>query len=204
MANRITKGQALVGDLEAVTATIGTLDVTTPKIGSAAVTSTAAELNLADLSVVGAIRKVKKITVAAGTATSADQSSGWSLPAKGIVHDVWIDISAASTVAAAAINVGLYTTSSGDLDGFLASVNSTTTGVKIGYITSGSSGYVPVNYGIYLCTTPSVNTSASAQFVSRTFLNLANTPERLVSYSASTTNSPALAFKIYVDYTEIA
>lgn len=87
------------------------------KLAGVQVTATAAEINaVADVSVNGANVKVKKIAVAAGD-HSTEKDSGWDLPAKSIVLDVFIDVT--TLQAGKTVDVGLLSSESGgDTDGF--------------------------------------------------------------------------------------
>lgn len=75
-----------------------------------------------------------------GLATS-EQASGWDLPTYSIVHDMFVKITTASS-AAGTISVGLISTTSGDADGFIASLGTSSTGIfqPIWAITAATSG----------------------------------------------------------------
>lgn len=93
------------------------LDVNqTLKLAGVEVTASAAELNQSDLSVVGAMLKIKKIAVPAGD-WSAETDSGWDLPAKALVLDMFIDVT--TLQAGKTVDIGLKSTEAGgDADGF--------------------------------------------------------------------------------------
>lgn len=112
------------------------------RLAGTAVTATAAELNaVADQSVNGALLKVKQIAISAAP-TGSEQDTGWDLPAKSVVYDVFVDVTAAEvTGTTKTLNVGLLSSESGgDTDGFLDSVSVAATGIKRGVptITTGS------------------------------------------------------------------
>lgn len=120
----------------AITASAAELNITD------GLTATAAELNaVADQSVNGGLLKVKQIAISTAP-TGAEQDTGWDLPAKSIVYDVFVDVTAAeATGATKTLDVGLKAgEAGGDLDGFLNSIDVSTTGIKRGVptITTGS------------------------------------------------------------------
>lgn len=80
--------------------------------------------------------KWKKIAVGTGSASEAD--SGWDLPAKAVVHHVFVEVTTAeATGATKTLDVGLLSSESGgDADGFLDGVSVATTGLKKGVFAS--------------------------------------------------------------------
>lgn len=117
------------------------------KLAGTQVTATAAELNGLDVSVTGAGLKLKQIAISADF-DNTEQASGFSLPAKAVVLDVWLDVTTADT--SETLDVGTDGSGSNDPDGFLdaASVNATgvirgeiktTTGSNNNYIGAASS-----------------------------------------------------------------
>jgi len=99
------------------------------------VTATAAELNLLDLSVAGALVKVKKIELSTPS-DGSEQSTGFSLPSKAVVLDVFLDITTAeSTGGTKTMNVGTDSADGGDADGYLAGVSVAATGLVRGKAT---------------------------------------------------------------------
>lgn len=103
MSNRLTKGKARVGSLAVDTS--GGVDFGTDGVVAS--------------------RKIKALAFL-GTATS-EKTLSWNLPDNSIVHDVYVKITTASS-AAGSMNVGLITTSSGDADGFIAALGTSSTG----------------------------------------------------------------------------
>lgn len=90
----------------------------------------------------GANIKIKKLPVAF-VASSAEQDTGWDLPANSLVLDVFVQVTTVeATGTTKTIDVGLLSgESGGDADGFLDGVSvATTTGIKRGIptITTGS------------------------------------------------------------------
>jgi hypothetical protein len=85
----------------------------------------------------GAALVVKKLEINAAP-TGAEQDTGWDLPAKAIVLDVWVDVRVAeATGLTKTLDVGLLSSESGgDTDGFLASVSVASTGLKKGTLAS--------------------------------------------------------------------
>jgi hypothetical protein len=77
--------------------------------------------------------KVKQISIST-TPTGSEQDTGWDLPAKSMVIDVWVDVTTAeATGGTKTLDVGLLAgESGGDLDGFIDGVSVSTTGIKKG------------------------------------------------------------------------
>jgi hypothetical protein len=111
------------------------LNVEASKLGIAgtAMTATAAELNaVADVSVNGAIVKVKKIALTAAThGTGSEVDTAFDLPAKSILLDAYVDVTTAeATGTTKTLDVGLLSSESGgDADGFLDGVSVAATGL---------------------------------------------------------------------------
>ncbi len=132
MPERITRGKAL----------IGTASVTALEIGGTAVTSTAAEINqVADLSARGALVKCATASISSAP-TGSEQDAGIDLPAKAVVLDVFLDVTAAEvTGGTKTMSVGLLSSESGgDADGFLVGVSCAATGLKRGVATVTAGG----------------------------------------------------------------
>jgi hypothetical protein len=132
MPERITRGKAL----------IGTASVTALEIGGAAVTSTAAEINqVADLSARGALVKCATASISSAP-TGSEQDAGIDLPAKAVVLDVFLDVTAAEvTGGTKTMSVGLLSSESGgDADGFLVGVSCASVGLKRGVATITAGG----------------------------------------------------------------
>ena len=132
MPERITRGKAL----------IGTASVTALEIGGTAVTSTAAEINqVADLSARGALVRCATASISSAP-TGSEQDAGIDLPAKAVVLDVLVDVTAAEvTGGTKTMNVGLLSSESGgDADGFLVGVSCAATGLKRGVATVTAGG----------------------------------------------------------------
>ena len=92
------------------------------------VTSTAAELNESDLSDVGGMLKVKVLPVTV-VALATEQDTGWDLPAKSLILDVWLDVTTLeATGGTKTIDVGTLTGDSGDPDGFCDAISVAATG----------------------------------------------------------------------------
>lgn len=111
-------------------------DVDTLKLDSTEVTATAAELNMADVSVAGAALKVAKYAIAANP-TGVEQDTGLDLPAKAIVVRVCVSVTTAeATGTTKTLDVGTDGSGSNDPDGFLDGVSVSTTGLKCGSFNS--------------------------------------------------------------------
>lgn len=76
--------------------------------------------------------RTKKLAVSA--LTTGEKDTGWDLPAKSAVLNVYVDVrTAESTSGTKTIDVGLLSSESGgDTDGFLDGVSTATTGIKKG------------------------------------------------------------------------
>ncbi len=125
----------------------GNLDVTTLEIGGTeitadadelntldGVTASAAEINELDLSVVGAVSKVKVINMTASDFSDGSEvDTGWDLPDNAIVKNVFVRVNTEETTASTkTIDVGTDGSGSNDPDGFLAGVSVAATGLVKG------------------------------------------------------------------------
>jgi hypothetical protein len=127
-------GKAVVADTNV---NIGATKVTALHIGTSGsetqVTATGAELNTLDLSVVGAVKKYQVATITR-VANTSPQDTTIVLPAKAVITDVFLSITAAeATGTTKTIDVGIK---SGDEDGLLDGVDVSGTGVKKGTLLS--------------------------------------------------------------------
>jgi hypothetical protein len=209
--NRITAGQAKIGaaTLTSLTvnssATIAASNITTLYIGGTQLTATAAEANaVLDLSVTGGVRKIKKITITGSAVGSSEMDSGWALPAPCEVNDVKLHIITASTAGGHTCSVGLLATTSGDADGFLATVGTTSTGLKYGSISASTSGYTVSNWGVLLGANTTVDTTGIQLARHLTCILNSDTSSRDISYTMSTTANDSFVANILVDYTEFS
>jgi hypothetical protein len=89
-----------------------------------------------------ALVKVKKLEINSAP-SGAEQDTGFDLPVKGIVLDVWLDVrTAEATGGTKTINIGLLASESGgDTDGFAVGIDVSTTGLKkaVATVTAGAS-----------------------------------------------------------------
>ncbi len=101
-------------------------------------TVTTAEINTLDLSAVGAIVKVKKLSISS-TPDGTEEDTGWDLPAKCmILPNIYVDVTTAeSTGTDKTMDVGTLSSDSGDADGFLDGVSCASTGLVKGTLASG-------------------------------------------------------------------
>jgi hypothetical protein len=115
MSNRITKGKALAGGFE--------------------VDSSGAGYGF------GGLVAHKASAVAFAITATSEQDSGWDTPSNALITDVYVKITTASS-AAGTMSVGLITTSSGDADGFIVALGTSTTGIfrPEAVVTSATSG----------------------------------------------------------------
>lgn len=102
----------------------------------------------------GASVQIKKIPIT--TLTDAEIDTGWDLPAKAIVLNVWVDVTTAEATAIdKTMDVGLLSSETGgDADGFLDGVSTAATGIKTGSMTftdGSSQNYVSAStWGVLL------------------------------------------------------
>jgi hypothetical protein len=150
-----------------------------------------------------AIRKIAVLSIAGGS--TAEQDSGFSLPTNGVVHDIWVKITTAST-AAGTLSVGLISTTSGDADGFIASLGSSSTGTfypKHTFTEATTGDIVTGNKRGALLSSHATGTTdlGSWGYYSQFGHPLTAMLERAVSYTWNVTS--AAAGKVYIEYTEI-
>lgn len=118
MPNRVTRGEILAGGISLDSAAGLVLP-------DGALTATATELNTAaDLSANGGLPRVHKIAIATAP-TGAEQDTGFALPAKALLLDVFLDVTTAeATGTTKTMNIGLLSSQSGgDADGFAIGVS---------------------------------------------------------------------------------
>ena len=181
------------------------------RIADVEVTATADEINSLDLSAVGALMKVKKLSIASAP-TGSEQDTGWDLPAKSIVYDVILDvITAEVTGTTKTMNIGLKAgESGGDADGFAAAINCASTGlVRPGVtVTSGATEtYVSAfTRGALLTSgTPIAGTNTvgdEGSYYEKPFLATSVTAKS-VCFTASAANWAEFRGDIYIVYAEI-
>lgn len=93
------------------------------KLDGTLLTATAAEINELDASTVGAVVKMKILPVTV-VAAATEQDTGWDLPAKSLILDVWLDvITLEATGGTKTVDVGTLSSDAGDADGFLDAVS---------------------------------------------------------------------------------
>lgn len=170
---------------------IGNFDAMSFKINNEEVTADPSELNELDISSIGAMNKVAKVGITApddGTETS----TGFSLPAKAIVKDVFLDVTTAeSTGTTKTITVGTDSTDSGDADGFLTGVSVATTGLKKGTVVNGA-----VTLGALLLTDLNGTSDVKEQDIS--------SGGKEITFTAASANFAELEANIFIVYTEVA
>lgn len=134
MSNRLTKGTGLVGSLVADTDITATSDM-----AARSVTSSSGGMLWTVTSTQTVAHKVAGIAFASVATSEVD--SGFDMPDSALVTDVYVKITTASS-AGGTMSVGLITTSSGDADGFIVSLGTSTTGLfwPGATITSATSG----------------------------------------------------------------
>ncbi len=118
--------QADLTKLAALDATAAELDIMD------GVTATTGELNDNDLSAVGAIEKIKKLSISS-TPSGSEEDTGWDLPANAVVLDVYVNVTTAeATGGTKTLDVGTNGSGSDDPDGFLDGLDVSSTGLKKG------------------------------------------------------------------------
>jgi len=87
------------------------------------VTATTEEINGNDVSAVGAGIKLKVLPLTV-VAAATEQDTGWDLPAKSLILDVWLDVTTLeATGTTKTVDVGTLSSDSGDANGFLDAVS---------------------------------------------------------------------------------
>ncbi len=156
------------------------------------ITATAAELNALHLTATNAVRKIKILPVSvAGAGTEKD--SGWALPAKAIVLDVFVDVKTAATDGTKTIDVGTLSSGSGVADGYIDGGSVAITGIVKGSLatagaTKGALLKEEQTVGQETCYSPSPDVASGGKNISYTL-------------GASVTG---LVADIIIDYIEIA
>lgn len=171
-----------------------------------ATTATAAELNHLDLSAVGALAKIKKISITT-PADASEHSSGFTLPAKAIVLDVFVDVTTAeATGGTKTLDVGTDSTDSGDADGFLDGISVAATGLVRGKatITAGSTEtyFASTTKGALLA---SLTAGSDVAQDTGTYYEFPDTTMggKEITYTAGSADFAELTADIYVVYIEI-
>lgn len=204
----VASGGTITVESGGTLANAGTQNFTgTLQIGGSSVTSTAAELNELDLSVVGAAMKVKKLTIST-TPTGSEQDTTWDLPAKALVLDIWVDVTAAEvTGTTKTLDVGLLSSESGgDADGFIAGLSVASTGVKVpGYARDGGSAYFDTNTkGVLISSFVQGSGTDDRGLYAVKAHSAGSVTAKSVSYTAGDTDWNEFRGSIYILYVEIA
>jgi len=170
---------------------IGNFDAMSLKVKGSEITATPAELNELDVSTAGAVRKIGKIAITAPEDNS-EQSTGFVLPDKAIVHDVFLDVTTAEvTGTTKTINVGTDSTDSGDADGYLAGVSVSTTGLKKGTVANSA-----VTVGDLLLTDLDGASNVKEDDIA--------SGGKEITFTAGSTDFAELVANIFIVYTEVA
>lgn len=176
-------------------------------IGSTAVTATAAELNELDISAVGALVKIKKIAIGDPNGV-AENATGWRLPAKAVVLDVFIDVTKPeATGSTKTINVGTDSADGGDADGYLVGASVAAAGIVRGkaVVTAGSSEsyFASTTKGALLAKLVAGTNSAGDVGTYYEFPD-ATMGGKKITWTAGSADFAELVGAIYVVYIEIA
>ena len=173
----------------------GELDITSGgefKIEGEKVNSKAEELNLLDISEVGALSKVKKIRITAPEDNS-ETETGFALPVKAIIKNVWLNVvTAEATGTTKTIDVGTDSTDSGDADGFLEGVSVASTGLKKGTL---------LNTGQTLGALLRVDEGGTGELVAE--MDIVSGGKE-ITFTAGSNDFEELVADIYIEYIELA
>jgi len=155
--------------------------------------------------------KLRALTFADAGST-VEQDTGFDLPTNGIVRDVFLKITTASS-AGGTIHVGLLASESGgDADGFLTSVGTSSTGTFRGEITATATGdarfmITGSKRGAFLAVWSSGTTAVTIPGLGYEKAHvLTSIAARSVSWTSnsSAASTGLIAGTIFVEYTEIA
>lgn len=175
------------------------------------ITASVDELNLNDLSAVGALVKVKKLAISA-TPTGAEQDTAWDLPAKSIVLDVLLDVTTAeATGGTKTMDIGLKASEGGgDADGFAIALSCASLGLVrpgVVQIAGGNETYVSdFSRGAFLRNgTPLAGSNVAGDegvYYEKPHLSTAVTAKS-VTYTAKSNDWAEFRGAIYVLYIEL-
>lgn len=189
-----TKVYRKQGGDELVVASGGSIDIESGgafEIEGTAVTATATEINTLDASEVGASSKVKVIGITA-PADGNETGTGWSLPAKAVVKNVFLNVTTKEdTGNTKTISVGTDSTDSGDADGYLAGVSVAATGLVKGTL---------VHSGQTLGALLSVDEDDAATLVPE--IDIASGGKE-ITFTAASANFDELVADIIIEYIEV-
>lgn len=152
----------------------------------------------------GAALKVKKIPVT--TLTSAEKDTGWDLPAKALVVDVFVNVTTLeATATTKTIDVGLLSSESGgDADGFLNDVSTATpAAIKRGAVTVTSGVWASMTFGVLLADFTAGTNADDRGLYNRKWYASDAVTAKSVSYTLGSTHTELVA-DIYVIYIEVS
>jgi len=167
-------------------------------------TATAAELNEADLSAVGAALKIKKIGIDYSEGTT-ENKTGWSLPATAIVLDVFLNVTTKEdTGGTKTIDIGTDGSGSNDPDGFADALSVAATGLKrAGVALDGGGAYYDTNTRGALLSSFVQGANADDRGLYNEFPDLTSGGEE-VSWTPGSNDFAELVADIYIVYIELA
>ncbi len=181
------------------------IHATSVALGGTTVTSTAAELNGLDASVVGGTIKIKKIAITT-TPTGAEQDTGFDLPAKAVLLDVWVDVTTAeATGGTKTIDVGTKVgESGGDPDGFIDGASVATIAVVRGGYGFTTDHYSAGTRGVLLAQlVAGAGTDDRGLYSEKPYMTGSLTAKSVV-YTAGSNDFAEFRGAIYLMYMEIA
>lgn len=159
------------------------------------ITATSAELNENDLSVVGAMSKVKVISMApADFSDNSEVDTGFDLPDTAIVTNVFLNVSVAETTQSTkTVDVGTNGSGSDDPNGFLAAVSVAATGLVKGTL---------LNSGQTLGALLAVDEDGAAALVPEP--DITSGGESITVSAGDASGLSEATFDIIVEYIEVA
>lgn len=134
------------------------------------------------------VTRLKKIDITADF-NNTEQLTGWKLPSKAIVTNVWVDVTTAD--ATETLDVGTNSADSGDADGFLDGVSVNATGIQSASLVAGA-----VTRGALLKETV---TGSGAATHSSPIPN-ATMGGKEISYTGSHATANTMRGSIYIEY----
>lgn len=142
------------------------------------------------------VRKTKQISIST-TPTGAEQDTSFDLPVKGIVHNVYVNVTTAETTGTTkTLDIGLKAAESGgDADGFLDGIDVSSTGVKKGVLTAGG-----VTLGALFRETV---TDSNTDTLNAKTDHIMNGTAKSVVYTAGSNNFAEFRGTIVIDYTDL-
>ena len=172
------------------------------KLAAVAVTATAAELNEADLSVVGIVRKAKRINITTPP-DGSEVDSTWDLPALAIVRDVFLDVTTAeATGGTKTLDIGTDGAGSNDPDGFADALSVASLGIiRPGVAIDGGGNFYDTNTRGALLSSFVQGTNADDRGLYNEFPDVTSGGES-ITWTAGSADFAELVADLYIIYDE--